>query len=128
MRGRTEEAVLESGPLPASMEIKQIDQDGKYDVATLPKDEDIGEEVSKNAFLSKRTEALMMTAICTALFGEFAWYSSYCLDFSLCPRSFPVAGWNDASTGPLIPSLQGLYHVSSPRPCFRWLAVEDSKV
>ncbi|KAJ9123798.1 hypothetical protein QFC24_003574 [Naganishia onofrii] len=78
MRGRTEEAVLESGPLPVSMEIKQIDQDGKYDVATLPNDEDIGEEVSKNAFLSKRTEAIMMTAICTALFVSLIFILNFC--------------------------------------------------
>ncbi|KAJ9107428.1 hypothetical protein QFC21_000879 [Naganishia friedmannii] len=91
MQEKTEDALLEHGVLPTSLDDRRIDQDGKFDLTTLPQDGNMGEIVPKNAFLSKRTEAIMMTAICTALF---------------------VAGWNDASTGPLIPSLQNLYHVN----------------
>ncbi|GHJ86104.1 hypothetical protein NliqN6_2506 [Naganishia liquefaciens] len=62
-----------------------------WHLATLPQREEQDDEVPKNAFLSKRTEAVMMTALCVALF---------------------VAGWNDASVGPLIPSLQDHYNVN----------------
>ena len=41
-----------------------------WHLATLPQREEQDDEVPKNAFLSKRTEAVMMTALCVALFGK----------------------------------------------------------
>lgn len=113
MREKTEEILLETGMTPVSLDDKQIEQDGKYNVATLPQSEDMNEEIPKNAFLPKRTEAIMMTALCIALFGEFFVISVVRLRNAYM-FTLTVAGWNDASTGPLIPSLQNLYHVSCP--------------
>jgi hypothetical protein len=48
----------------------QQSKEGVWNLATLPQGEEQEDEIPKNKFLSKRTEAVMMTAICTALFGE----------------------------------------------------------
>jgi hypothetical protein len=45
-------------------------KEGVWNLATLPQGEEQEDQAPKNKFLSKRTEAIMMTAICTALFGE----------------------------------------------------------
>ena len=84
-----------------------------WNLATLPQGEEQDDEAPKNKFLSKRTEAVMMTALCIALFGESALNTvRKCRSELFSDLILSVAGWNDASVGPLIPSLQDHYHVS----------------
>lgn len=85
-----------------------------WNLATLPQGDEQEDEVPTNKFLSKRAEAIMMTAICAALFGE--WTSDSVIPTELMRLFLKVAGWNDASVGPLIPSLQEHYHVSPTSP------------
>lgn len=91
-----------------------------WNLATLPQGEEQDDEAPKNKFLSKRIEAVMMTALCIALFGESALDTVWkCKSEIFSDLILSVAGWNDASVGPLIPSLQDHYHVSqtsSTRP------------
>ncbi|KAJ9112591.1 hypothetical protein QFC19_000610 [Naganishia cerealis] len=71
MLEKAEEAFQESGRPVTPTDLKGIEDEADYNLTTLPQEEDVEGEVAKNAFLPRRTEAIMMTAICIALFGEF---------------------------------------------------------
>lgn len=76
MQEKEELVMLEGRQAPFSPSPgKRLDQDDRskedvWNIATLPQGADNEVEIPKNKFLSKRVEALMMTALCTALFGE----------------------------------------------------------
>lgn len=59
---------------PADVKDEQS-KEAVWNLATLPQGEEQEDEAPKNKFLSKRTEAVMMTAICAALFGEWVYGS-----------------------------------------------------
>lgn len=60
-------------PPPCTKRLEQEDvfKEAGWNLAALPQSEDDEEDIPKNKFLPKKTEAIMVFALCTALFGEY---------------------------------------------------------